>query len=553
MTFLSSRPDSPRRFYAVIIAAVLVLTAAPYVFGMLVTPRGAVFDGSHTLTPGDFSVYFSYLEQVREHTGLVRDLYTTEANVWPFFTPFWTTAGIVGAMLHLPPGYTLHLVRLLLIVPFLVLVAVFVETIFRSPTMRRWAFVFITFSSGSGVLVLPFLKPFLNAPPGYYHFPVDLWVPEAITFLTLYHNPLFIAALTGLVAALTFLLRAFDTPRDRHAVLWAGAGAFVAILLHPFHAYTLLATVGVYLLLRLAVRHHLDGRQLRILVQVGLLALPAVLYHAAVLRFDPGAAGRAAQNINLMTTWGLTVGSYGVLGLLALVGVVIVLRRQFSDHRRLFLVSWFGAHAFLVYAPLQFQRRLTEGWHIPMALLALIAIAAIGRTVVSRLPRTLRDGLTNPILHVLAFSFIFALSNANVIAVDLQDYARATPENIPLFHYDRQDEVVAYAWIRDHTRSDAIVFATPTTSLFLPGQTARRVYAGHSVETLDWATKGPIADHLFSPIATEAEWRAFLQREGVDLLWWGPREWEHAAFDPGRAAFLTPVFQNDRVTLYAVR
>ncbi|MBI3963739.1 MAG: hypothetical protein HY341_01950, partial [Candidatus Kerfeldbacteria bacterium] len=422
MTFLNASPDSPRRFYAAIIVAVLVLTAAPYVVGMLATPKGAVFAGSHTLTPGDFSVYFSYLEQVREHTGLVRDLYTTEANVWPFFTPFWTTAGIVGAMLHLPPGITLHLVRLLLIAPFLAVVAVFVETIFRSSTMRRWAFVFIAFSSGSGMLVLPYLKPFLSAPPGYYHYPVDLWVPEAITFLTLYHNPLFIAALTGLVAAFTFLVRAFDAPGDRHAVFWAGAGAFVAILLHPFHAYTLLATIGLYLLLRLAARRHLDGRQLRILVEVGLIALPAVLYHAAVLRLDPGAAGRAAQNINLMTTWWLTIGSYGVLGLLAVVGVVIALRRQFSDHRRLFLVSWFVAHAFLIYAPLQFQRRLTEGWHIPMALLALIAIVAIGRAVFSRVPRIVGDALTNPVLHVLAFVFIFTLSNANVIAVDLRDY-----------------------------------------------------------------------------------------------------------------------------------
>ena len=175
---------------------VIVVTAGPYLFGYLRTPSGTTYTGIHALTPGDSNVYYSYLEQVKQGHYLFQDLYTSETQAYPYFQPFWFLVGTFAKIFSLPNWLAVQLSRLLLIPLFIFTAYLFIAYLFSDKIKRKLTIFLLLFSSGLGGLLAPILESGKYIAGGYYHWPMDLWVPESISFLSLYHLPHILASST---------------------------------------------------------------------------------------------------------------------------------------------------------------------------------------------------------------------------------------------------------------------------------------------------------------------------------------------------------------------
>src|SRR5262249_16355960 len=146
---------------------------------------------------------------------------------------------------------------------------------------RRVAFWFTAFSAGFGWL-FPLQKPVEQSV-------VDLWQPESVTFLCLYVNGLFCAALALMVGLYLLLLG----PEDQDATAgWgrvAGAG-LLGLVLGNIHSYDVITVTGVwaaYVAVRGIAARRFPTRTVVDACVAGLVALPSTLYQYYLYRTDP--------------------------------------------------------------------------------------------------------------------------------------------------------------------------------------------------------------------------------------------------------------------------
>jgi hypothetical protein len=103
-----------------------------------------------------------------------------------------------------------------------------------------------------------------------------------------------------------------------------------------------------------------------------LVAAPVVVYSLVVFGVNPVMRTWSAQNLVLSPHPLQYVAGYALIGLLAIWGAVYILRRR--DEMALRLVAWAIAIPPLLYLPFNLQRRLIEGWQVPLAVLAALGL-----------------------------------------------------------------------------------------------------------------------------------------------------------------------------------
>ncbi len=522
----------------------LLLANLPLVLGFLKAPSGTTYTGIDSTAPGDVNVYLSYLEQARQGQLVFRDLFTSEPQRPMLFNPFWLALGWLSSLLHLPGLAMYFLSRIVLGAVLLAVIYIGTTIIFADVLRRRIAFLLAVFASGIGAWAAPFIDAWFhgNVPePGW---PMDLWVSEAFTFLSLHHSPHFLAATILILLVVWWLMRVVEG-RGLKPALYAGLAMLALFSFHPFHAVTLgLITVAFFLTAFMHHHQHL-WRTLGNYALAWLIATPAILYHAWIVLRDPLGSGRAAQNI-LLTTWpGVTVLSYGFLLVGAVVGAVLLWRTTALRSR--LLVAWVIAHLMAIYAPVFFNRRLTQGLNIALALLAAAAVAVVIERWRAKRPRS----TTEYFLPVMGL-FVLGLSTLWVTAKDLSVLLGVSGRDRPLYFYLQHDYRDAFRWLRNSTDREVIVLSSPVTGNFIPGWSGRRVVAGHNIETIRFEEKR-LAIRRFYDLRENDEWRRmFLERTGATHVVVGPWEGMLGAFDGQGVPYLRLAFERPTVRVYRV-
>ncbi|MCA9947266.1 MAG: hypothetical protein KC449_27495, partial [Anaerolineales bacterium] len=69
---------------------------------------------------------------------------------------------------------------------------------------------------------------------------------------------------------------------------------------------------------------------------------------------------------------------------------------------------------------------------------------------------------------------------------------------------------------------------------------------------VDFAGKETAVNQFFTASASDAWRQDLLAQFAVNFVWYGPREQALGTFDPGTAVYLTPVYQNDSITIFAI-
>lgn len=506
---------------------ILLLSCGPYLLATWAAPDGWEF-GGFLVNPQDGHSYLAKMRQGADGNWLFQLTYTPEPHQGAFIFTFYLALGHLAALTHLPLIYMFHLARLLSGLLLLGVAFWFIARVTPRVGERRLAFVFLLTSSGLG---------WLGALFGA--FPIDLWIPEAFVPYSLYANPHFCLGM----ALMLLLFGRVAWPEDHQGLkgrvwsglLWPGLAALALGLILPFALLAVWAVLAVFLGWLYVTERRIPWPHLWPAASVVIFSAPVVLYDYWVSTVNPVLAGWGAQNVTAAPrVLDLALG-YGLLGLLAVAGGWLVGRSRSRPERGEWLVLiWAVTTLVLVYLPFELQRRLINGLHIPLSILAAIGL----RRWLAGAPLRLRYRrlLTTAVVTVGALGTLFVWS-VPLLAVWRESPASGSTALL----FIRRDELAAFTWLDGQAAPDDVVLASPRLGMFVPSQTGARAYYGHPFETIEAAKKRSMAEAFYRGDVAEVQ-------PPADFVIYGPSE--QALGRPSSLSTWTVRFSRGEVLIY---
>jgi len=503
---------SGRGFAFGVALAVMTVGMVPYLYGWSMVgarPGLGVFSWC-TFNATDNCVYFSWLRQAAEGRFFQRSLFTTAAQSGRHLNLFFLLLGNVARITGAPLALVYQGGRIVVGIAFLRAVWWLIGLVVAGERTRRVCFLVVCLSSGLGWL------------PGLweqgFNGPVDVWQPEAVTFLSLELFPLFAVSLLLMVGALGWLLVAERTG-SRRAAVNAGLCGLLLGNVHTYDVITVLAVWGAYRAVRTMRERRVDARAWSGAVLAGAIAAPSTVYMTYLAGTDAVFAHRIGMDTP-SAPLAMCVLGFGLVFCLAVVAAAG--RRDdgwVSRDARLFLVVWAVVNVAVAYVPVPFQRKMLMGAHIPLAILAGVALDDfLVRLARGSTPRY-------AVALALSLALLFA-TNARFMAKTMGSMTR---HDEPVRYYVYAGEAAALEWIRVHVTPGVPVQPLPwvtgmlepvdhTLACMTPGATGHPVDAGHWAESPDFARAIGAWARFVAPDASDDERRALLRRTGVRYL-----------------------------------
>ncbi len=527
-------------------AAVLLASSMPYLLGYACAPGGMEF-GGFVANLDDSHSYLAVMQQGIADGWRYQVLFTPEDHPGAHLHTFYLVLGKLSVLMGLSPIHMYHISRLACGLAMLVVSYLFLSLFLQAREKRLVAFSLIGFSSGLGWVVLLTGSTTLAGLS-----PVDFWLMDAYTFFTILTFPHSATAVTLLLLFLSLAVRYVETPRLR-TLLLAAASLICLCVIHPFTillVYGILAAYWVLLLLR---RRKVPRGEAVAFAVWALAPAPLIVYYYAAFASDPVLANWSAQNILPSPPITYLLLGYGILTPLALGGAVRTVQRW--DERRIVLVAWVSSAVILLYVPFTLQRRMVEGLHVPVCILATIAlfeclVPYIMRSDwVSRFARW-RGYTSDGLRHLLLFAVIVATFPSNLYLV--AGYSGSVLSHHPSLFYHRE-EVEAVDWLGENTARTDTLLASYRMGRYVPARVGHRVFMGHFHETVQLNDKMRLAESFFSEEASDRSRRRLLAEYRIRYVFHGPSEMQMGRFEPSAAPYLTEVYSNDLVIIYGVR
>jgi len=408
----------------------------------------------------------------------------------------------------------------------------------------------------------------LNTPDYSPPVPPHVWqtMPEAVTFLSILLNPLFVWSM----ALLCLFFTAALTGIERRQVRWSVVAGLLLLLLGNVHTYDIAvahAALAVYMLVMVIARRLRWSQALLQYAVIAVLSAAAPVWSWYAAHLDPAYLAK----INTPTLSPRPIddaAGYGLIFLLALLGLAWALSHRRSNPRLLFPVCWAVVNGGLVYAPVAFQRKMAEGLHIPLCILAAVALVML---IAPRL-RGPKGADRSALLIVLAV--VLALpSNALFVAGIMQQTAA---NNLDFFGarmppaYLPWDEVAGINYLAEHAGEDDVVLSSSLIGNYIPAHASCRVFVGHWAETLHFAEALEPVDFFLTPGCSSRVRAGILRLADADWVYYGayeamlarqmalafdltPPDDPAADFRQATQDILSPVFSRGKVTIYQVR
>ncbi len=534
----SVTPPERRLVAAASLVAMACSAAIPAAGFLAARARGLAWTGRQFLSPGDLSVYLSYVAQGKAGRALMENFATTEPLV-PVFNWFWFSVGQFARVFRLSPLVAYNAARVLLIPALAAVAYLAFACVLRGRRHRAVAFLTFLFASGVGPYVAAFLRPTLPTATSYA-WPIDFWVGESNTFLTMLHSPHFVASLALLVASSALMLLALDTGKAGHAAL-AGVAALALFQFHPFHAPTLYAVFFAIIAAR-SLFDGVRGGDFRAYALFVGISAPAVAYHWWLTHLTRNARFMLDTNVTLTPSFGYVAAGLGVVLPLAAYGA-LRLRGHASmsaPHRRA-LALWAAVQLLVIYGPLTFQRRLIEGIAFPLAALAAPVVVAAYDRYASR--KEWRPYVIAYAPLIAAVLFLPSTVGAVVRSLSVNE------PSMRAISFITPGERAAYAWIASRTPPDAVILAGEGAGNLVIGLGERKTYLGHWANTIDSGRKRAQVNGFYG-VWTDDERRDFLIRERITHVVVGAAE-RAGGGAVSRTPGLAPAFITDGIVVYA--
>jgi hypothetical protein len=535
------------RWVIVWIVVALIVTSVPYVIGWSRSTPDKVFGGFVIAIEDGYS-YLAKMNEGAHGAWLFTLPYTSEPHTATLFYTFHLLLGKIATLTGLTLIAVYHLARLIFDALLLIVTYRFLAMFTGSRAVRRIAFVVIVFSGGLGWLLL-----LLGQANWLNSYPVDLISPEAFTFLILLGFPHLALARTLMLLGLTFLWQGIASNQKSRirnqrwlfaGVCWLGMGIIV-----PFYV----AVVGAIVIAGLAVdsiaHRRINWHDVRASILAGLIAAPILIYTFVVVGIDPIWNVWANQLVILSPHPLHYLLGYALVGTLAIVGLVRNPKSRIQNPK---LLGWLIVVPFLIYLPFNSQRRLIEGWQIPLSIFAAsglvyVVLPAWRRSrVVQRLSSYRRYSSRGLRSWLLASLLFFSAATYVLLLVDQS--MRMTAQVPPSFRDGR--EVEALRWLDQRVTYEDVVLSSYNTGNYLPAQVGARVFLGHGPETVDSENKRQLVAKFYDA-ATSDEWRRARMREwSITYVIVGPLEKQLGNFDPSHAVYLSLEYDRAGYRIY---
>ncbi len=501
-------------------AVVVVIATLPYLVGVLSQDTSQSFTG-FLITIEDGQTYLAKMAQGARGDWFYTSAYAAQPGQPVFLFPFYYLLGKLSG-----PDWTArilgyHVARVLFGFGYLVAAYAWLAEFLPTIRGRRLGFWLLAIGGGLGWIMLA------GAGSGRLEdLPLDLYLPESFSFLSLLTLPHLAAARLGLVVALLCY---------RRGRAWSGGLALMLVAflvpLYPIVA-GLLLVLGEIAWAGYSGRRA-EGAAVRRLFAFLLPSIPYVVYVMTLTVLDPGVARFTNQNIlrspsplHYLLAYGpwLVVGWFGWRRL-----------RRTAPSLATWAAVWLALGIALTYIPITTQRRLIDGYWLWLAPVAARGLTALGR---GRARRLLAPALLATTLPGTLIVWGGAMAAA---------WGRAPIAFVP------RAESAAFEWLAAHPMSDGLVLAAFQTGNRIPAFTPYRSVLGHGVETPDIdATEARVALFFSGELAQEAGTR-WLRDDGVDLVFVGPTERALGQFDPDSWSSLERLYAVDGVNIYRVR
>jgi len=537
---------------------VVFLTFLPTIVGVITTPSDSIFLGRQAINANDLPVYYSNIEQVKEGHFLFKNLFTSEFHPRFIFDPFWLGVGILAKIFSLSSFLAFQLSKFLLIPVLLIVSYYLVAFFFQEETKRKVCFIFLVFASGLGRFYLGNLA----GDPGVINFsidqrgtvilPIDIWVPDAFSFFSIYNSPHFIASLTLIILIFLLSLLAFENYKLIYS-LAAGLSALFLFQFHPYHLLTIFGVLGVFVCIYVIRKKRLNIGHLKHCLVLLIFSIPPIIYHSWTLSNFWVRQQHFLQNITLTPLLPMVLIGYGLLLPLALIGAFLILKKSEKDEKDIFLLFWFLIQFLLIYSPVAFQRRLLEGFQIVLALLATFGVFYLKDLVCQKpiFQKYFKEVFSNKVFFnkvflLYLFFILFFFSNFVIIANDLILYLKNDDGM-----YLKKEVQEAMFWLRENTNQESVVLSAVKTGNLLPAFSLRQVYFGHLGQTAQSKEKLVKLERFFQK-DNDDEKITFLKENKIDYLFLGPKEKELIQFNTDKK-YLEKIFENEKVTIYKIK
>lgn len=534
---MRSLPEMRRElhFAAFVTLALIVLAALPELVGrILAAPSGTLpFFGS------DAGVYYSYIEQVRQGHWLFRDVFTNDPQPHHFLNVSWLAVGLLARLTQLGPEWIFPVSRLLSI-PIAIAALVFASRTFLDDACARRLFLLLAaFGAGWGAWWVV-VRSLVGLPPQGMNLPIDVWVPEATLLLSALSSPHFVLSIAALVTVIAAGYRFARTGSWR----WLAVAATVFVLLAQFHPYYVPVVLAVSGAGWLALAP--TGKRFWILLGgIAVLCVAGVLGalpYGLLSLTDVTTLLRNGLNQTPMPRLFVTLVAFGAF--LPLACVALWRGRTARTPSWRFLAAWLVVHATFVYAPIPWQRKMTEGLIVPLALLAAPELLRLWDAFLKT-----RVGIVlGPIRKILAAIGFFLVFSASGVLNLLSTSAWFTQ---PFPVWITADDRAAMSWIRTTLPEDVVIVAMAERANGIAAMTARTVYAGHWAETVAIEAKLNALVWLAIQAKDDAARHRFLTRAGITHVYIGPLERDVWKWEPSGPGF-REVYRAGDVAIFAV-
>ncbi|MCP4539549.1 MAG: hypothetical protein GY832_20635 [Chloroflexi bacterium] len=518
------------RWVMLVTLALVVISNLPYFVAWGATPEGAHFTGL-IFNPQDGNSYIAKMRQGFVGSWSFRLPYTPEphngAPVYLFYL-FW---GHVARWTGLPLIVVYHSVRVMGGAAMLAAFYALASRLSDDVRERRIAFTLAALGAGLGWLAV-----FFDVMTS------DLWVTEAFPAYALLanaHFPLAMGLMAGIAYCGLFVVEGREGSWGWGMVL----AAVVLGVIQPFGLATVFGGLGITLAAQATRDRCIPWRAVAWVVGAGVISTPYPVYMQWALRSDPLLAEWTAQNVTPsppLWDWAL---SYGLVLLLAVLGVFFAVRRRSGIDW--LLLGWLVVTFVGLYIPLTLQRRLSLGLGMPMGLLAGMGWWRAVRPRIRGRRKKLFQGLT---VAFCAMTPIFLMLMTLLAALAGE----------PWF-YLGGGEWAALEWLRDEGDPNAVVLCAPQTGLFVPAWAGQPVVYGHPFETVDAERREAQVKAYWIGQMNSAEQTSFLQKNRANYVLVGPREVQLATGNrSGRTEFQVVglegelVFEAGSVQIYRV-
>lgn len=552
-----------RRWVWIAAALIMLATTLPYFIGYMMQGEAWRFTG-FVFGVEDGNSYIAKMLRGSAGDWLFRSPYAVQEQHGVLMYMIYLWAGKLAAEpgLHEQLVVLYHLLRFVFGMLSIAACYDFLALFLMQVRLRRFGTIIAAVGGGLGwVLVLAGRTEWLGS------LPLDFYSPEAFGFLEIFGLPHLALARAGLLWSLVLVCRlaaiAFSgiSPSPgipRWQILKMCGACLLIVFGQPLTIAVLVAVIGVYLL-GLGVIHRVwmagAGQKAWLRLTGWCLAAGALsgfylLYTFWLTRTDAYIQAWSVQNLIHSPNPNHYLLAYGLVAPLALVGAVRLMRQAPSVGW--LALGWVLIFPLLAYAPLDIQRRLTEGVWIAWVALALAAFDSsllspeVEKELSLAQAPTLPSRPAAPKL-ALALPTLTLVSPLILYAGALNAVLHPSP---PLFR--PIEEVRVFEYLQSSVVPGDVVLASYDTSNPLPAWAPVQVLVGHGPESASLAQMLPQVQAFFTESTPIEERMEIMRLYRVRYIVWGPNECALGDYDLHFLSYRKILLETNNYTLFEI-